>query len=517
MTRFNLGLPEQYNASEVLYHNLQAGRGDKIAIYWQDETMTYAQLSAMASRIGNGLKDLGIPAGSRVMMLLMDTPQFPASYFGAMRAGYIPIPTNTVLPPDNYEYFLNDSEAAAVIVSGPLFPKIAEIRENCPALKHVIVVDGQKAGNIIDFASWIQGSSAELDPVLTRPDEPAFWLYSSGSTGFPKGVVHGHSHIPYTTETYAKQILEISEDDITFSASKAFHAYGLGNNVNFPYSVGASTVLLTGRPTPERVFETIGRFKPTLFFTAPTLYTAMLSVHDAEHKYDLSTIRQCVSAAEALPPEVYRQWHQRFGIEILDGIGSTEMLHIFISNRAGQVKPGSSGWPVPGYEAKIVDEDGKSVAQGEAGDLLINGGSGAAFYWNRPEKTAHTMRGEWMFTGDRYYQDKEGYFFYEGRSDDMFKVSGQWVSPIEVENTLIEHPAIFECAVVSAKDAHQLQRTKAFVVLNEGYSGSESLTEELQNFVKARIAPYKYPRIVQYVDDLPKTATGKIQRFRLRE
>jgi benzoate-CoA ligase family protein len=517
MDRFNLALPEKYNASEVLYHNLEAGRGDKVAVYWEDETYTYSQLADMASRIGNGLKSLGLPTGARVLMLLMDTPQFPATYFGTMRAGFIPIPTNTVLPPDNYEYFLNDSEAMAVIVSGPLYPKIAEIRERCPKLEHVIVVKGDEAADTIDFDTWTEAASAELEPALTNPDAQAFWLYSSGSTGFPKGVVHRHSHIRYTTETYAKQILNISEADITFSASKAFHAYGLGNNVNFPYSVGASTVLLSGRPTPERVFATIDRFKPTLFYTAPTLYTAMLSVQDAEERYDLSSIRYCVSAAEALPPEVYRQWHQRFGVEILDGIGSTEMLHIFISNRASQVKPGSSGLPVPGYEARIVDEDGNPVVQGEAGDLLINGGSGAAFYWNRPEKTAYTMRGEWMFTGDRYYQDEEGYYFYEGRSDDMFKVSGQWVSPIEVENTLMEHPAVFECAVVAARDAHELQRTKAFIVLNEGYAAGENLTRELQDFVKSHIAPYKYPRMVQYMDDLPKTATGKIQRFKLRD
>jgi benzoate-CoA ligase len=404
-----------------------------------------------------------------------------------------------------------------VIVSGPLYHNIAAIRDNCPALKHIIVVNGDQAAETLDFAAWTAASSPELEAAPTTATDQAFWLYSSGSTGFPKGVVHLHQNIRYTCETYAKQILNISENDLHFSASKAFHAYGLGNNVTFPYSVGASTVLLPGRPTPDRVFAAIDRFRPTLFFTAPTLYTAMLAVPDAEKTYDLSSIRLCVSAAEALQPEVYKQWYERFGVEILDGIGSTEMLHIFISNRAGHGKPGSSGMPVPGYEAKIVDEADQPVQPGEAGDLLIKGDSAAAFYWNRPEKTAQTMRGEWMFTGDRYYQDEAGYFYYEGRSDDMFKVSGQWVSPIEVENTLMEHPAVFECAVVVVKDAKNLQRPKAFVVLKEGYNEGEALTTELQTHVKTRIAPYKYPRTIVYVPDLPKTATGKIQRFRLRE
>ncbi|MGB0385637.1 MAG: benzoate-CoA ligase family protein [Ardenticatenaceae bacterium] len=517
MSEFQVIFSEQYNASEVLFHNLEAGRGEKVAIFCGDERVTYGQLAETASRAGNGLKGLGIESGARVMMLLLDTPQFPATFFGAMRAGYIPIPTNTVLPADNYEYFLKDSAAKAAIVSASLYPKVAAIRANCPDLEHVIVVDGEEEPNTLDWGAWIGAASPELEAAETKLDDQAFWLYSSGSTGFPKGVVHLHRDIPYTIETYAKQVLGIREDDITFSASKAFHAYGLGNNVTFPYGVGASTVLYPGRPTPDVVYEHINRHEPTLFFTAPTLYAAMLAVPDAETRYDMSSVRLCVSAAEALPPEVYRQWLDRFGVEILDGIGSTEMLHIFISNRAGEVKPGSSGMPVPGYEAMIVDEYGEPVAQGEAGDLLIRGGSAAPFYWNRPQKTAHTMRGEWMFTGDRYYQDDDGYYYYEGRSDDMFKVSGQWISPIEVENTLMEHPAVFECAVVAAKDQAELTRTKAFIILHEGHQGSDELLKALQTFVKSRIAPYKYPRMVEFVAELPKTATGKIQRFRLRD
>lgn len=514
MSQTTLNFPKLYNASELLFHNIDAGRADKTAIYWQDDEVSYGQLADMASRIGNGLKELGVTPGARVMMLVMDTPQFPATFFGAMRAGFVPIPTNTVLPSDNYEYFLKDSEAEAAVVSGQLYAKIKEIRGNCPTLKHVIVVDGENEADTHDFAAVCAAAAADLEPAETSAEDQAFWLYSSGSTGFPKGVVHLHKNIRYTTETYGKQVLGITENDICFSASKAFHAYGLGNNVTFPYSVGASTVMLPGRPSPDRVYATIERFKPTLFFTAPTLYTMMLAQYEGA---DMSSIRLCVSAAEALQPEVYRQWKDRFGIDILDGIGSTEMLHIFISNRAGEVVPGSSGKAVPGYELKIEDFEGKPVSQGESGNLLVRGKSAASFYWNRPEKTTHTMRGEWMFTGDRYFQDENGYYYYQGRSDDMFKVSGQWVSPIEVENTLMEHPSVLECAVIIGKDGSGLQRTKACVIPAEGVTPSDELTAELQTFVKSRIAPYKYPRIINYFDELPKTATGKIQRFKLRD
>lgn len=513
MGQHELNLPAQYNASEVLFHNLEAGRGEKVAIYWEDEQVTYSALAEMASRIGNGLRDLGLDAGARVLLVLMDTPQFPATFFGAIRAGLVPIPTNTVLPADNYEYFINDSEAEVVVVSGPLYGKIAQIRANCPSLRHVIVVGGDDAGDTLDFDAVCAAASPDLDPAPTTPDDQGFWLYSSGSTGFPKGVVHLQKNIRYTTETYGKQVLGVTEDDICFSASKAFHAYGLGNNVTFPYSVGASTVMLTGRPSPDRVYATISKFKPTLFFTAPTLYTMMLAQYDGT---DMSSIRLCISAAEALQPEVYRQWKAKFGVDILDGIGSTEMLHIFISNREGEVVPGASGTAVPGYELKIEDFEDNPVAQGEAGNLLVRGGSAASHYWNKPKKTTYTMRGDWMFTGDRYHQDENGIYFYEGRSDDMFKVSGQWVSPIEVENVLMEHTAVLECAVVITKDANGLQRTKACIIVADGHMGNDDLTKELQDYVKSRLAPYKYPRIVEYFEDLPKTATGKIQRFKLR-
>jgi benzoate-CoA ligase family protein len=343
----------------------------------------------------------------------------------------------------------------------------------------------------------------------------AFWLYSSGSTGKPKGVVHLHHDIPYTCETYARHVLQIRPEDTTFSASKLFHAYGLGNNLSFPYWVGASTVLLQGRPTPERVLATLQAFRPTLFFAVPTLYNALLN-HPGARDHDLSFIRLCVSAAEPLPPEIWRRWKEAFGLVILDGVGSTEMLHIYCSNTLDSLKPGSSGKPVPGYELKLLSPEGNPVPVGEAGDLWVKGDSALAFYWHQHEKTKRALQGEWFYTGDRYRVDEEGFYWYEGRSDDMIKVKGLWVSPIEIENVLMEHPAVREAAVVGVQ-VEGLTRIKAFVILKEGFAPGEALTQELQAWCKSRLRPYQYPEFVAYVEDFPRTATGKVQRFKLRE
>ncbi|MCC6187845.1 MAG: benzoate-CoA ligase family protein [Anaerolineales bacterium] len=511
--------PDRYNASAVLDHNLAEGRGGKVAIYSGDQTTTYQQLSELANRTGNALKDLGVEPEQRVLMLLLDTPQFPTTFFGAIKIGAVPIPANTVMQPADYEYFLNDSRAKVAVVSEPLYKLIEPVRANCPDLKHVVVAGGDGAPGAINWQPWVDAASPALDPADTSPDDVAFWLYSSGSTGFPKGAVHLQHDIAVTIENYARGVLNMTEDDLCFSGSKLFHAYGLGNNMTFAYGVGASTVLFPGRPTPDALLETITRFRPTLFFSVPTMYAAMLAVPDAgaKQKYDLGSVRLCVSAAEALPAEIYRQWKEKFGLEILDGIGSTEMLHIFISNYPGRVKAGSSGQVVPGYRAKLTEENGMEVPAGEIGDLLISGDSAAPFYWNKHEKSKRTMRGEWMFTGDKYHVDADDYYWYDGRSDDMLKVGGAWVSPIEVESVLIEHPAVLESAVVGARDEAGLVKAKAFVVLKEGRPGSPELARELQEFVKGRIAPYKYPRMIEFVPDLPKTVTGKIQRYRLRQ
>jgi benzoate-CoA ligase family protein len=510
-------LPDVFNAAaEFVDRHIKAGRADRIALRCEGRTFTYGQVAEMVNRVGNALRALGVEMENRVLLLLYDSPEFAASFFGAMKIGAVPVPVNTMMRAQDYAYFLNDSRAKVLIAHRPLWDEVAKVRDRLKNLKQVVIV-GEPASEQQAYDQWIAAASPELEPAPTGKDDAAFWLYSSGSTGFPKGAVHLHHDMVYCADLYARPILGIGPGDVTFSAAKLFFAYGLGNNLYFPFRVGASAVLSPGRPLPETMFEIITRDRPTIFFGVPTLYAAMLATRDAETKYDLSSLRLCVSAGEALPPELFKRWKERFGIEILDGIGTTEILHIFISNQAGRVKPGSSGVVVPGYEAKIVDEEGRSVKPGDIGNLLVKGESTCAHYWNQHEKTKQTIKGEWIITGDKYYQDEDGYYWYGGRSDDMLKVGGIWVSPIEVENTLIRHAAVLEAAVVGHEDDDRLVKPKAFVVLNEGYTASSALVEELKGFVKDKIAPYKYPRWIAFVQELPKTATGKIQRFKLRE
>jgi benzoate-CoA ligase len=510
-------LPDVFNAAaEFVDRHIAAGRADRIALRCEGRTFTYGQVAEMVNRVGNALRALGVEMENRVLLLLYDSPEFAASFFGAMKIGAVPVPVNTMMRAQDYAYFLNDSRAKVLITHRPLWDEVATVRDRLPYLKHVVIV-GEPALEQQAYDQWIAATSPELEPAPTSKDDAAFWLYSSGSTGFPKGAVHLHHDMVYCADLYARPILDIGPDDITFSAAKLFFAYGLGNNLYFPFRVGASAVLYPGRPLPETMFETITQNKPTIFFGVPTLYAAMLATRDAETKYDLASLRLCVSAGEALPPELFKRWKERFGTEILDGIGTTEILHIFISNQAGRVKPGSSGEVVPGYEAKIVDDEGRPAKPGDIGNLLVKGESTCAYYWNQHEKTKQTIKGEWIVTGDKYYQDEDGYYWYGGRSDDMLKVGGIWVSPIEVENTLIQHPAVLESAVVGQEDDDRLIKPKAFVVLNEGYTASSALVDELKGFVKDKLAPYKYPRWIAFVPELPKTATGKIQRFKLRQ
>jgi benzoate-CoA ligase len=416
----------------------------------------------------------------------------------------------------DYLYFLNDSRAKVAIISEPLLAEAGQILSQAKYLRHVVVV-GKAQGKQLAFDQWVGKASTKLDAAETSKDDAAFWLYSSGSTGFPKGAVHLQHDMVVCTETYAKQVLCLTDRDRTFSAAKLFFAYGLGNNMYFPMRAGAQGVLYPHRPTPEAMFEIIHRHKPTIFFGVPTLYAAMLQVKEAERRYDLSSLRLCVSAGEALPPEIYKRWTERFKVELIDGIGTTEILHIFLSNWPGKVKPGSSGKPVPGYELMIVDEAGKPVPRGEVGNLRVKGDATMAYYWNKHEKTKAALFGEWIATGDKYYEDEEGDFWYCGRADDMLKVGGIWVSPVEVENTLVAHPAVLEAAVVGKEDTDKLIKPKAYVVLKESHTPSPSLEHELKHFVKDKLAPYKYPRWIEFVNELPKTATGKIQRFKLRQ
>lgn len=509
----DLNLPEKFNAADYFVdRNIREGRGQKTAILCRDKAFTYAQIQANMNKVGNALKGLNIEMENRVALLLLDSEIFPQSFFGAIKIGAIPICLNTLMQPKDYLYFLNDSRAKVLMIDAELYSKLEPIKDKLLFLKNIIVAGGEAPAGTINFDTFIEGASDQLEAAPTTPDDACFWLYSSGSTGQPKGTVHLQHDMVYESETYGKQVLGVKENDICFSAAKLFFAYGLGNGLYFPFSVGATSVLMPARPTPDAVYETIAHYKPTLYFGVPTLYGSML-----QEKGSLDGVRLCVSAGEALPADIFKRWKERHSVEIIDGIGSTEMAHIFISNIPGVAKPGSTGKLVPGYDARIVDENFHDVKTGEIGTLLIKGDSAAACYWNKHNKTKSTMLGEWVNTDDKYMMDEEGYFYYIGRTNDMLKVGGIWVSPIEVEACLIEHPAVLECAVVGAMDEKKLVKPKAFIVLRHGYKADDQLEKDLKEYVKKTLAHYKYPRWIEFVDNIPKTATGKLKRFELRE
>jgi len=498
-----LELPNRYNvAADLLDRNLDAGRGDKVAIHSAGGNVTYRELFQLSCGAARTLDELGVRREERVLIIAFDSPGWVAAFLGAIRLGAVPVPVNPLLQrSEDYDHYIDDSLARVVVVDGTTEEKVTAAVDR--AAKPPLLL---RAGQI--------AVEKEVDPAPTRRDDMAFWLYSSGSTGKPKAVVHLQHDIPYTCVTYAEQVLGINETDTTFSTTGLFHAYGFGNNLTFPYWVGASTVLHAGRHTPATVLETIEKRRPTLFFSAPTLYNAILNFEGAKTR-DLSSIRHCVAAAESLPAEVWKRWKDAFGLTILDGVGSTEMLHIYCSNRLDDVRPGSSGKPVPGYELKILDEHGQPSPTGEAGDLYVKGDSALAFYWAQHEKTKHSVLGEWFVSGDRYKVDADGYYWYEGRSDDMIKVSGMWASPIEIESVLLEHASVAESAVVGV-EVDGFTRIKAFVI-TKGGAGGEELVAELQEHCKSRLQRYQYPHMIDFVAELPKTVTGKIQRYKLRE
>jgi benzoate-CoA ligase family protein len=512
--------PERYNASSVLFANLEAGRGAKTAVICGDRHLSYAELSEMACRVGNGLAAFGLGRGSRILLLLNDTPEYVAAIFGAMRAGMVPVLTNTLSPAELVAYYLQDSGAEAAIVEGELLELMAHPDAAKSRVRHLVTVGSRKAaltaGNFAthDWSTWIERQSAQLEQADTHRDEMAFWMYSSGSTGRPKGVVHLHHDALYTYESYGKRVLGIRQDDVVFSPPKIFFAYGFGNSITFPFCAGATAVLHSGRPDPESVFSVIERHRPTLLFGLPTLYNALVAYPGSE-KRDLSSLRLCLSAAEVLSAELFNEWRRRYGLPIVEGLGSTEVLHIYLSNRIEQQKLGASGARVPGYEVKLTDMEGVPVKRGEPGVMWVRGCSQSPFYWRRDDKTRETMRDGWIWTGDRFREDDDGFYLFEGRADDLVKVSGQWVYPLEIERCLAEHPAVRECAVLALQDENRLTTIAAFVALKEG-RGSDAMTKQLQDFVKERLLPFKYPRRIRYVDSLPKTGSGKIDRQRLR-
>ncbi len=499
-------IPRDYNAAhDLIERNLKAGRGAKAAFIDDKGSLTYAQLAERANRFGSGLLAMGLRMEDRVLIAMHDTADWPVAFLGAIKAGIIPVAVNTLLTPKDYQYMLADSRAKALVVSEVLLPQFKPILEGLPFLQHVIVAGAQ-------FEDLLKQGKSELTPAPTTRDDSCFWLYSSGSTGMPKGTVHAHSSMIETAELYAKGVLGIQESDVVFSAAKLFFAYGLGNSLSFVLAAGATAVLMAERPTPASVFKRLTEKKPTFFYGVPTLYAAMLADPAFPKKEDLA-LRICVSAGEALPPQIAMSFKERTGLDILDGIGSTEMLHIFLSNRPGEFRHGTTGKAVPGYQLRLVDEQGNPVKQGELGELEISGPTSAMYYWNNRTKSRSTFVGAWTKSGDKYLQDADGFYAYGGRTDDMLKVSGIWVSPAEVEAALVGHPAVLEAAVVGKEDEQKLVKPKAYVVLKQGAKASE---DELKAYVKEKLAPYKYPRWIEFAAELPKTATGKIQRFKLR-
>ena len=508
--------PARFNFAQHLI-TLNAERAGKTALIDDLSTLSYGQLADQVQRFASGLVALGLRREDRVFLLMHDSSDWVVAFLGALYAGLVPVALNTLLTPEDYAFMLDNSRAQAALVSGALLPTMQTAMAQAPHELRTLVVSrptGALPEGAVDLAAVVAGHAPMTKPADTLADEAAFWLYSSGSTGKPKGTVHTQGNLYWTAELYGKNVLALRESDVVFSAAKLFFAYGLGNALTFPLSVGASVLLMAERPTPQAVFKRLTENRPTVFYGAPTGYGGMLASPDLPAKSQVS-LRLCSSAGEALPRDIGERWTRHFGCEIIDGIGSTEMLHVFLSNRPGDVRYGTTGKPVPGYEIELRNETGEVVTgANQIGDLFVKGPSAALMYWNNRAKSRDTFQGVWTQSGDKYTRDADGYYTYAGRNDDMLKVSGIYVSPFEVEATVMQHPAVLECAVVGKQDTDGLIKTKAFIVLKTG----QTLTEaEVKAFVKEHLAPYKYPRFIEFVNELPKTATGKIQRFRLRE
>ncbi|MEA2204658.1 MAG: hypothetical protein QOE77_1434 [Blastocatellia bacterium] len=528
--------PERFNMADYfLYHNLEEGRGDKVCLYYEDQTYTYGDAARMSNRTGNALRELGVEVEDRVLLVMPDCPEFVWTWFGAARIGAVITMVNPLLPVDDYKYYLDYTRARVAVIHRSLIKTFTEAARDTTFLRAVVVVGDDEAATdrspfpggeksaVTGKARWVAFNEiVSAQPPICRAadthrDDIAIWLFTSGSTGHPKGAVHLQHDLPYNTEVFAKATMGVNENDLTVSVPKLFFGYATGTNLLFPFAVGGATALFSERSTPEKLFEVIHRYRPTILTTVPTMINSMLNADNAR-QHDLSCLRFCYSAGEALPVELYHRWKEVFGVEICDGIGSAEMFHIYITNRPGDVRPGSLGRTVNGYEARIVDAAGKEVAVNEMGTLKIKGDSAALCYWNAHEKSKEVFAGDWCTTGDQFHADSEGYYWYHGRTDDMLKVSGVFVAPAEIENCLLQHPAVLECAIIGAADGDGLIKPKAFVVLRQRaeVSTNDQLAQDLKDFVKSRLAPYKYPRSIDFVSSLPKNDRGKIDRKQLK-
>ncbi|MBR1195643.1 benzoate-CoA ligase family protein [Bradyrhizobium sp. AUGA SZCCT0240] len=509
-------IPERYNASRILFDNLVHGRGERLALTGPAGTRSYVELCREASQWGHGFQSLGLKRGNRILLFLDDTPAYPAAFFGAVRSGFVPLLINTLTPPDLLQFYLSDAGAAVAVTDAEFTSRFDAVACKDTPLHTLIVVNGTAGEHAVPKTlaadTWLKAFPTELAEADTHRNEMAFWMYSSGSTGRPKGIVHLQHDMAYSEAAFARSVLKLAPDDICFSVPKIFFAYGFGNSITFPFSVGAATLLLPGQPKPAAIFEAIGRYRPSVFFGLPTLYTSLTKA-DGAAAADFSSLRMALSAAEVLSGEVFNGWKTLTGLEIIEGLGSTEALHIYLSNRPDHKKLGAAGLRVPGYEIALRDKEGRDVGDNEEGIMWVRGDSNTPLYWNRPDKSAETIReGGWIYTGDRFVRDADGFHFFRGRADDLIKISGQWVYPLEVELCLAEHPDVRECAVFAAELPDRRMTLKAVVVMNQGGFDAGDATKRLQDFVKAKLLPYKYPREVRFIDELPKTGTGKIDR-----
>lgn len=509
-------LPEHFNAAAFFVdRHLLDGSAARTAFRCAGRSVTYGEVTAAANRCGHALAALGVEIEDRVLLVLDDTPAFAAAFWGTVKLGAVAVPVNTLMTPQEYEFLLNDSRAKVAVVEVSVAARLLAVRHRCPWLREIVVAGRALAGTL-ELEALLEAATPALEPARTFADDVMYWGYTSGSTGKPKAAVHSHRDFMAAAELVGSGIFGIAREDRLFSASKMFFAFGLGNSLYFPARVGATAVLVPERVDAQRAFEVITAERPTIFFTVPTLYARMLQVEDAAERFDLSSLRFCVSSGESLPPAIFDAWAERFGLELVEVVGSTEALHDFIANRPGAARRGLCGRVVPGFEVRLVDDAGAPVSPGTAGHLLVKGPTTSPSYWNRVERTRATMQGAWLRTGDMFCEDPEGFFAFAGRSDDMLKVGGMWVSPAEIEAQLVAHPAVLEAGVVAARDGDGLTKAHAFVVLKAGWTASEDLAATLIEFVRKRVAGYKAPARVDFVDDLPKTATGKVQRFRLR-